>query len=456
METSVKPIVLMNLVSISCCFTLLGTTVAHGAPATATPKSAQSPAGAIACDEDHALLVKPDGKVFAWGGNDHGQLGDGTVVDSATGVTVANVIGITAVAANHSFSMALRDDGTVWTWGSNEWGQLGDGTYDSRPVPAQVSGLGGIVAISAGSMHALALKNDGTVWTWGSNDNFRLGDGTAIDRVTPRSVPGLTAIVAIAAGELNNAGVSRDGSIWRWGVIPGLDRGAETAGALDPRRTRSKHGMSGASARMKEGDHMPGVPSRIFELAGARSVAVGLHNLLVLKNDGTIWIAGENDVGQLGDETKNANWTSLAQVTGLTGVVAIAARSENLLALQADGTAWEWGSSAGLSVISGAFESARPQLVPRLVDVVAIATGGDNNFAVRRDGTGAGWGADWADRIAPPTSAANGNGFDRLAPRDGESFAPAKGNRAGGGAAKSPPAAPDLSVTPSRAASRLP
>ncbi|MCR6546230.1 S8 family peptidase [Dehalobacterium formicoaceticum] len=95
---------------------------------------------------------------------------------------------------NHSL---LLQDGIVWSWGGNEYGQLGDGTKQNKTVPVQVSGLNNITAVYACLHHSIALKSDGTVWTWGFNSYGQLGDGTITSRNTPVQVSGLTNVIAI-------------------------------------------------------------------------------------------------------------------------------------------------------------------------------------------------------------------------------------------------------------------
>jgi hypothetical protein len=77
--------------------------------------------------------------VWAWGGNGHGQLGDGSTKDSNVPVQVQGLRGVSSVAAGdrHSLAVNLR----VAAWGANEHGQLGDGSRKDRSVPELVNGV---------------------------------------------------------------------------------------------------------------------------------------------------------------------------------------------------------------------------------------------------------------------------------------------------------------------------
>ena len=148
---------------------------------------------AIGGGEYHSLALKSNGIVLAWGWNDGGQLGDGTKKDKHTPVKVHKLSGIIAIdGGGASHNLALKSNGKVWTWGWNKYGQLGDGTTTNRTAPIRVKGLSGIVAINgSGGTHSLALKSDGTVWAWGNNSSGQLGDGTTKNRLTPVQVKDL-------------------------------------------------------------------------------------------------------------------------------------------------------------------------------------------------------------------------------------------------------------------------
>ena len=121
---------------------------------------------------------------------------------------------IVDISSGDWHNIILKKDGTVWAWGYNEDGRLGDGTIKNRKELVQVKGLANIKAISAGTSHSLALKEDGTVWAWGNNDYGKVGDGTTENRLTPVKVKGLTYIKAISAGSLHSLALKEDGTVW--------------------------------------------------------------------------------------------------------------------------------------------------------------------------------------------------------------------------------------------------
>ena len=113
---------------------------------------------------------------YAWGANGERQLGNGTTVfRRSIAFAVSNSAGVVQVAAGTDHSLLLKADGTVWAFGNNQYGELGDGTIVKRTLPVQVSDLTGVVQIAAGYRYSLALKSDGTVWAWGETQVGELG-----------------------------------------------------------------------------------------------------------------------------------------------------------------------------------------------------------------------------------------------------------------------------------------
>ena len=183
------------------------------------------PVKTLSAGDVFSVAVQNDGAVFAWGNNNSGELGDGGTTKSSTPVHVSGLgpgSGVVAVAAGEAHALALKSDGTVLAWGNNQSGQLGDGTAPTdHHKPVQVAGLGpgsGIVKLAAGLTFALALKYGGTVLAWGNNARGELGNGDAPnDRATPVPVSGAAGAVDIAAGWEHGLALRADGSVVSWG-----------------------------------------------------------------------------------------------------------------------------------------------------------------------------------------------------------------------------------------------
>lgn len=179
----------------------------------------------IAVGGNHSLAVDNNGRLWAWGRNHGGQLGNNNgTTNSSTPVLVADTTGsgnltsVAAAAAGAAHSLALQIDGSVLAWGSNTYGQVGDGTGSTRYYPVVVSALSQMRSIAAGYAHSLATRIDGTAWAWGANGNGRLGDGTNTNRTTPVLVIGPNDAVGVAAGTAHSLAIQGDGVVWAWGA----------------------------------------------------------------------------------------------------------------------------------------------------------------------------------------------------------------------------------------------
>lgn len=141
---------------------------------------------------EFSLAVKTTGTAWAWGKGLCGVLGNDSTVDNSSPVSVVG--GYTdwcQISAGRDHAVAVRQNGTAWAWGLNAAGQLGDNTVDNKSSPVSV--VGGYTdwcQVSAGTCHSLGLRTNGTAWSWGCGSVGRLGDNTVTDKSSPVSIVG--------------------------------------------------------------------------------------------------------------------------------------------------------------------------------------------------------------------------------------------------------------------------
>lgn len=144
--------------------------------------------------DSHTVGVRTNCSIWAWGLNGNGQLGDNTSANNSSPVSVVG--GFTdwcQASAGFRHTVGLRINGTLWAWGANNNGQLGNNSVTESSSPVSV--VGGFtdwcrISISSGANHNVAIRTNGTLWSWGAGGYGRLGINSVIDRSSPTSVVG--------------------------------------------------------------------------------------------------------------------------------------------------------------------------------------------------------------------------------------------------------------------------
>jgi alpha-tubulin suppressor-like RCC1 family protein len=141
----------------------------------------------------YALAIDGAGRVWSWGSNAYGQLGDGTLADRDEPVAVLLPESETfvQVCAGETFGMARSLSGKVYFWGANSSGQTGPSGF-VNPVPLEMAGLPVVQDIAAGTDHALVLGADGLVYGWGANTYGQSSGRRGEDFDTPTAVENLS------------------------------------------------------------------------------------------------------------------------------------------------------------------------------------------------------------------------------------------------------------------------
>ncbi|HEU4533068.1 MAG TPA: hypothetical protein VFS00_03085, partial [Polyangiaceae bacterium] len=270
-----------------------------GAAPDVTPRSSPTPVPgltdvvAAALGFGHALALRADGTVVAFGADNNGQLGDGEAgADRSVPAAVVGLTDVIKVIGGSQHSLALRADGSVWAWGRNSFGNLGQGSFDdaSHPLPAPVPGLANVVDVASGRDHVLALRADGHVWSWGLNQSGQLGDGTSggdADKASPAEIANLSDVVAVYANGNMSFALKADGTLWGWGQNFNGQLGVGVSGTGTDRPT-------------------PSIP--VVGLTDVIGAGIGATHVVALRADGSLFVWGWSSRGSLGAVDLLQNW----------------------------------------------------------------------------------------------------------------------------------------------------
>jgi alpha-tubulin suppressor-like RCC1 family protein len=246
----------------------------------------------ISVGKYNTAAIKTDGTLWAWGTST--GLNDNTIRYTQVN-TFAGGSDWKQVSSGHNITAAIKTDGTLWVWGQNVYGELGTNTLTQSLTPVTTFAGGSdwkhVTCSANGSYNGVvAIKTDGSLWTWGHNDNGQLGINNTITKSTP---------VTTFAGGNNwksaNLGraIKNDGSLWVWGNNSDGQLGINTStSSLTPVTT-----FAGGNDWKQVG-------------------RFGLIHTAAVKTDGTLWVWGSNNYGQLGT---NDNITRSTPVTTFSG-----------------------------------------------------------------------------------------------------------------------------------------
>ncbi|MGB6223589.1 MAG: chitobiase/beta-hexosaminidase C-terminal domain-containing protein [Haloferula sp.] len=371
--------------------------------------------GAVAFGKQHGLSLSRAGKLWSWGYQANGRLGNG----QTSGVAVKDPVRVLApggmgnfddaigVAAGFEHSLVIASDGAVFGFGRGGFGQLRNGSTSDASVAVQAvrdSALGpalsGVTSIAAGEHFSLAALDSGEVLAWGLGNNGRRGDGTSngsrsfalpVERGDDPLFPALSGILRVVAGPdfglarepHENEAIGGAGGVWVWGLNSKGQLG--TGNTSSP--TRALPMLSAANTPLTDA----------WSISGGES-----HSAVVRWKDGdpnlqgTVWCSGSGWQGRLGNGVSSLSYTALYPVqvlkeddSPLENIVQVAAGAAHTTAVDLDGNVWAWGSNAygqlgnnsqtlatkAVQVLSEEVDPVTGLPVP-LTGVVAVAVGG--------------------------------------------------------------------------------
>jgi len=380
---------------------------------------------------DHAVFLTTEGKAYAIGSNDYGQLGNGST-DVATTSVVAirkdenNLLeNITAIEAGDRYTLIQTSDGSVYTTGLNENGRLGqDLSTISVITPAKNTNVSDVILISAGSNHAVVAKQDGTVYSWGKGTLGELGNRMMKDSINPVMVgPYIirTDKKNIVLGKTDSTivkghvdyfnilnkevidinSISKNTQVARVNSVSNEDAELTEDEINDGYKAFKIEGINPGTTNIVLSENkantngilqievLPEDGTTISPMVETASSFVA-----TLKTNGTVWTYGQNTYGELGTGD-NVNYDEPQQVHFPEGttIKQIAVGEFHVAALDTEGNVWTWGRNnyyqLGTASVS---ESNIPIKVAGIPKVTRITAGTNSVMAVTEDNRLVAWG----------------------------------------------------------------
>lgn len=344
--------------------------------------SAESPEDKLLSDIIHldagdrsVYAVKADGSAWAWGGG-YGSIGNGATTPAYTPVRM-HIDHVKQISGGYRHSLILKDDGTVWVVGGNEHGQLGNGSQSTTITtePQQVLGLTDVKMVSAGDNHSLALRKDGTVWGWGGNEKGQLGDDSRANVLKPVQVKNLPNIVSVAAGMYVSAALGNGGEVWIFGLESGSGGKQDLIRKPTQLQGNGEYFAIALDQFYGTGLRYDGTvwmwqnqtwvqPERKtlepFQVRGLTNM-ISISTDMAVKADGTVWQWKLDDHGN----------PQVSQVPSISNAISVTSGGRNHYVLLKDGHVMSWGTNefgqTGLGVLD--FEITHPQMVKKSIAV---------------------------------------------------------------------------------------
>ncbi len=169
----------------------------------------------------HACAVDRDHKMWCWGKNSLGQLGDGTRTDSNYKVPVVGTQVWEKTASQWVNSYGIDDHGVLWGWGSNQYyGLPGNSTSFVTTRPVVVSDTDYFIQVASFNLTECALTVDGKLYCWGANYNGQVGVGYAEKLVSSLQLiknRDSTGWISVSVGNVHTCAIDENLQLWCWG-----------------------------------------------------------------------------------------------------------------------------------------------------------------------------------------------------------------------------------------------
>lgn len=341
--------------------------------------------------DQNTCALTTDSRVFCWGQNHHGQLGDGTTTTRLKPVLVTTTLSFQQVSAGWEHACGITPDHRAYCWGNNGVGALGDATTEDHHTPVAVAGGHAFRQLDAGLDFTCGVSYpDNRAWCWGNNWAGQLGDGTTTTRLTPVAVAGGLSFQQVRTGAFHACGITTTNVAYCWGYnIYGRLGDSTNVTRLRPTR------VAAGSLRFRQidagGDYTCAVTTtaRAYCWGDGRIGSLGINKIIVSfwpravvgglsfrrvttgygqtcgeTTGSRAYCWGDNTLGQLGDGTRTTRLKPVPVAGGLF-FAQLSAGADYTCGKTAANVAYCWGDNLLGALGDGTWQNVRTR--PTLV-----------------------------------------------------------------------------------------
>jgi alpha-tubulin suppressor-like RCC1 family protein len=277
----------------------------------------------VSAGDSHTCGVTTEMRVYCWGFNFDGELGDGTRYPSniqrLTPVPVAVARRFIQVWAGHDYTCAVEDQTqAAFCWGYNVFGQLGDGGTLAQSKPVRVRGGLDFRQLNTGVNHTCGVTTDDRAFCWGLNVGGQYGNGTTLGGATPVRAGGGRRFLMVHVGRDYTCGLSLDERAYCWGL--------------------SSDGQVGDGTRNQYITPVAVVGGHRFD-----HLSTGETHTCAVTPDNLAYCWGDNGPGQIGDGTSGADRLEPTAVAGGFRFAGVWAGLGHSCGVTPDNRAYCWG-----------------------------------------------------------------------------------------------------------------
>ncbi|MFA7689446.1 MAG: hypothetical protein WCX96_05105, partial [Bacilli bacterium] len=304
------------------------------------------------------IVLTESNKVYIWGVNNEGQLGTGNYDAQLTPYNITSSFNgdvIIDVECGEESSFAITEENDLYVWGYNSYGLLGGNDDDEILSPVKATATSGyqqynlkIKKVAATSESAVYITTDNKVYSIGENVEGQLGNGTTISTDKKVNITSSfdSPITKISAGRDHFIALTENGEIYTWG--------GNSYGQIGNNTTNNQL-----------------IPLKInIEDKLIYTISAGYYHSGVVTTTGEVYMFGNNDYGQLGNNTRINQLTPINISEYFNGekIKKISLSYRNSYALSYDNNFYAWGRNSEYGAVGNG--SDKHQLTPTIINII--------------------------------------------------------------------------------------